>query len=117
MVPLQTRTTGALMETRDHDSLDCQAHAGSRSDCAAMVAAAAKFGRKHQLEVVAALEEVDNNSRRAMLRTAMGAVLGITRHSSQLRVALQALATIPASAAVAADSDVASSRMSYSRFL
>jgi len=68
---------------------------------AAMVAAAAKFGRKHQLEVSAALEESDNNTRRAMLRNAMGA----------------ALATIPASAAMAADSDVASSRMSYSRFL
>jgi len=67
----------------------------------AMVAAAAKFGRKHQLEVSAALEEVDSNSRRAMLRSAMGA----------------ALATIPASAAMAADADVASSRMSYSRFL
>jgi len=68
---------------------------------AAMVAAAGKFGRKHQLEVFAALEGVDSNSRRKMLSNVMGA----------------ALVAMPASAAMAADADVASSRMSYSRFL
>jgi len=41
---------------------------------AAMVAAAGKFGRKHQLEVSAALEGVDSNSRRKMLSNVMGAV-------------------------------------------
>merc|ERR1719329_1737084 len=67
----------------------------------AMVAAAGKLGRKHQLEVSAALEEVDSTSRRTMIRNVMGT----------------ALAVMPASAAMAADADVASSRMSYSRFL
>merc|ERR1719223_1013312 len=67
----------------------------------AMVAAAGKLGRKHQLEVSAALEEVDSTSRRTMIRNVMGT----------------ALAVMPASAAMAADPGVASSRMSYSRFL
>mmetsp|Transcript_2612 Transcript_2612/g.4124 ORF Transcript_2612/g.4124 Transcript_2612/m.4124 type:complete len:710 (+) Transcript_2612:83-2212(+) len=69
----------------------------------AMVTAAAKFGPKHQAEVKAALaEDVPSNQRRDFLKKAM----------------LGAAAVLPASAAFAADdAGVASSRMSYSRFL
>ncbi|KAK3275727.1 ATP-dependent zinc metalloprotease FTSH 2, chloroplastic [Cymbomonas tetramitiformis] len=70
----------------------------------ALVKAAAKFGRKHQSEVKAALEEAESDSsRRTLMRNAMGT----------------ALAAFPVAAANAADDPqgVASSRMSYSRFL
>jgi len=66
----------------------------------AMVRAAGKLGSAHQLEVCAALEE--SSSRRALLKGSLTA----------------ALAAMPAASAFAADdAGVASSRMSYSRFL
>lgn len=70
----------------------------------AVIRAAGKLGRAHQLEVCAALEDAEPTTRRALLKGSLTA----------------ALAAIPAASAVAADKDdagVASSRMSYSRFL
>eukprot|EP00238_Polyblepharides_amylifera_P000688 CAMPEP_0196570308 /NCGR_PEP_ID=MMETSP1081-20130531/337_1 /TAXON_ID=36882 /ORGANISM="Pyramimonas amylifera, Strain CCMP720" /LENGTH=706 /DNA_ID=CAMNT_0041886673 /DNA_START=104 /DNA_END=2224 /DNA_ORIENTATION=- len=69
---------------------------------AAMISAAGKFGRKHQMDVSAAIDGADSSSKRELLRNAMTA----------------ALVALPASKALAADdAGVASSRMSYSRFL
>ncbi|KAK9815331.1 hypothetical protein WJX72_001887 [[Myrmecia] bisecta] len=70
----------------------------------AMVAAAGQMGQSHQLAVCSSLiQKADNgNSRRDLLRNALTA----------------ALAVFPAAAASAADDQaVASSRMSYSRFM
>eukprot|EP00239_Pterosperma_sp_CCMP1384_P004985 CAMPEP_0197846256 /NCGR_PEP_ID=MMETSP1438-20131217/3028_1 /TAXON_ID=1461541 /ORGANISM="Pterosperma sp., Strain CCMP1384" /LENGTH=702 /DNA_ID=CAMNT_0043457833 /DNA_START=150 /DNA_END=2258 /DNA_ORIENTATION=+ len=69
---------------------------------AAMVTAAGKFGKGHQMEVMSSLSEVpESASKRNMLKGALTA----------------ALAALPAAAAQAEDAGVASSRMSYSRFL
>merc|ERR1712216_795616 len=68
-----------------------------------MVAAASKFGSQHQAEVRAALsEDISSPARRDVLRIAL----------------LGAATWLPSNAASAADDQgVASSRMSYSRFL
>merc|ERR1712205_154872 len=77
--------------------------AAERKLGAAMVAAASKFGSQHQAEVRAALsEDISSPARRDALRIAL----------------LGAATWLPSNAASAADDQgVASSRMSYSRFL
>merc|ERR1711966_357482 len=77
--------------------------AAERKLGAAMVAAASKFGSQHQAEVRAALsEDISSPARRDVLRIAL----------------LGAATWLPSNAASAADDQgVASSRMSYSRFL
>jgi len=75
---------------------------------AAMVQAAGKLGRKHQSQVLAAMagEQGEASSRREIMKNAMTAALA----------AMPAAAALPALAADDAQG-VASSRMSYSRFL